>query len=101
VRVTGVCARGATSSLRARAHDSGIELRFGLRQTRGSGVWRITIVHENRVSARARRKTTRAERSFELRPIVPDFQGSDTIVVHAWGPRGLGCRARATLPDGD
>jgi hypothetical protein len=31
--------------------------------------------------------------------MVPDLSGSDTIVVHAWGPKGLGCRATATLPD--
>lgn len=100
VRVAGLCGRGATSSLRVRAHDGGIEVRFRLRQTRGRGLWRITIVHENRVSARATRKIARSGDSFELRRMLPDLSGSDTIAVHAWGPRGLGCRATATLPDG-
>jgi hypothetical protein len=99
VRVAGDCGGGATSSLRVRAHDDGIEVRFRLRQTRGPGMWRITIVHENRVSSRATSKTTRTDDSFELRRTLPDLPGSDTIVVHAWGPTGLGCRATATLPD--
>jgi hypothetical protein len=101
VRVVGNCARGAASSLRIRPHDDGIEARFRLRQLRGRGVWRITIVHENRVSARALRRTTRTNASFEVRRMLPDLRGSDTIVVQAWGPKGLGCRATATLPDGD
>jgi hypothetical protein len=99
VRVAGDCGRGATSSLRVRAHD-GIEVRFRLRQTRGRGVWRITVVHENRVASRVTSATTRADDSFEVRRTLPDLPGNDTIVVQAWGPSGLGCRATATLPDG-
>jgi hypothetical protein len=99
VRVAGECGSDASSSLRVRAHDDGIEVRFRIRQTRGRGAWRITIVHENRVSSRATTKTTRTDDSFELRRTLPDLPGSDTIVVHAWGPSGLGCRATATLPD--
>jgi hypothetical protein len=99
VRVAGICARGATSSLRVRAHDEGIELRFALRESRGRGVWRIAVVHEDRVAFRVTRRIARAGDSFELRRTLPDLRGSDTIVVHAWGPAGLGCRATATLPD--
>jgi hypothetical protein len=98
VRVAGVCGRGVTSSLRLRADDGRIEVRFGLRQTRGRGVWRIAIVHEDRVSSRATRRTARSDDSFELRRALPDLRGSDSVVVHAWGPSGLGCRAAATLP---
>ena len=97
VRLAGDCGRGATASLRLRAHDQGIEVRFRVRQTRGRGVWRIAIVHENRVSSRATRRTSRSDDSFELRRVLPDLRGSDTVVVHAWGPRGLSCRATATL----
>jgi hypothetical protein len=99
VRVAGQCGRGAISSLRARMRDDGIEVSFRVQQTRGRGVWRITIVHENRVTSRATDTTTRTEDSFELRRTLRDLPGSDTVVVHAWGPNGLGCRATATLPD--
>src|SRR5215467_14380185 len=97
-RRAGVCGRGATASLRLHSTDNRIEVRFRLRQSRGRGVWRIAIVHEQRVSSRARRRTTHSGDSFELRRTLPDLQGSDTVVVHAWGPNGLGCRAAATLP---
>lgn len=98
VRVAARCAHGAAASLRLRAEDGRIEARFRLRQTRGSGVWRIAIVHERRVTARATRRTTRREDSFELRRTLQDLRGSDTVAVHAWGPGGVGCRAAATLP---
>jgi hypothetical protein len=98
IRVAGHCGHGATWSLRLRADDDRIEVRFRLRETRGRGVWRIAIVHEQRVSSRATRRTTRRDASFELRRRLPDFRGSDTVIVHAWGPSGLGCRAAATLP---
>jgi hypothetical protein len=97
VRVSGRCGHGAAASLRLRGRDAGIEVRFRVRQTRGRGMWRIAIVHERHVAFRATRRTTRGDDSFELRRTLPDLQGSDTVVVHAWGPRGLGCRATATL----
>ena len=61
----------------------------------------MTVVHENRVSSHAKGRTSRADDSFELRRFLPDFRGSDTVVVHAWGPNGLGCRASATLPEAE
>jgi hypothetical protein len=98
VRVTGTCGRGAVAMLRLRREDHALEVRFGLRQARGRGLWRIAIVHEHRVSTRATRTTTRRDDSFELRRSLRDLPGSDTVVVHAWGPSGLDCQATATLP---
>jgi hypothetical protein len=97
VRVAADCGRGVAASLRLHADDGRIEVRFHLEQRRGRGAWRIAIVHEQRVSSRATRRTTRSDDSFEVRRMVPDLPGSDTVAVHAWGPRGLGCRATATL----
>ena len=99
VRVAGVCGKGATASLRVRSRDNGIEVRFALRQTRGRGLWRVTIVHENRVAVRTTARTTSGEDSYEVRRVLRDLPGSDAVVVHAWGPSGLGCRAAATLRD--
>jgi hypothetical protein len=100
VSVAGDCGLGAASSLRLRARGAEIEIRFRLRQTGRRGVWRIVLVHEHRVSARAISRTMRGDDSFELRWTVKDLGGSDTIVVHAGGPSGLVCRATAALPDG-
>ena len=97
VRVTADCGRGASASLRLRTDDRQIEVRFRLRQRHGTGRWRVAIVHEDRVSSRAARRVTRSEDSFELRRMLPDLPGSDTVVVRAWGPHGLGCRGSGTL----
>jgi hypothetical protein len=97
VRVTAVCGRGSTGSLRLRAKDGAIEVRFRLRQARGRGKWRVAIVHERRVAFRATRRTTQGSRSFELERTLPDLEGSDTVIVRAWGPNGVGCHATATL----
>jgi len=97
VRVAAACGRGATASLRLHADDGRIEVRFQLEQRRGRGAWRIAIVHEQRISSRVTRRTTRSDDSFEVRRTVPDLPGSDTVAVHGWGPSGLGCRATATL----
>ena len=98
VRVAANCGSGAAASLRLRAEDRRrIEVRFRLEQRRGRGTWRIAIVHEQRIASRVTKRTTRSDDSFEVRRTLPDLQGSDTVVVHAWGPRGVGCRAAATL----
>jgi hypothetical protein len=99
IRVAASCGRGATASLRIRSRDDRIEVRFPLRQTREWGSWRVTIVHESRVAARVTARTRRGGDSFEVRRTFADLPGSDTVVVHAWGPGGLGCRAGATLAD--
>ena len=96
-RAAAVCGHGATASLRLRADGGQIEVRFRLRQRRGRGMWRLAIVHEQRVSSRTTKRTTRSDDSFEVRRRLADLRGSDTVVVHAWGPGGLGCRATATL----
>ena len=96
VRVAAACGRGVTGSLRLRAEDGGIRVRFELKYGR-RGTWQITIVHEQRVASRATRHTTRSDDSVEVRRTLPDLEGSDNVVVRAWGPHGLGCRASATL----
>ena len=97
VRVTGVCGGSVTSELRAKAEDDGIELRFKLRRSRSGAVWRIVLVHERRIAWKGTAKSTGSSGSFELRRMLTDFSGADAISVRAVGPRGVVCRASATL----
>jgi hypothetical protein len=99
VRVAGVCGKGATSKLRLRARDGGIELRFEVDHNRVGTVWRVSLVHERRVAWKGSAKTTRSGGSFEVRRTLPDLPGADAITARAVGPRGLVCRATAVLPD--
>jgi hypothetical protein len=95
-RVAGVCASGAVASLRLKDEDDGIEVRFAVERSR-PGTWRVVVVHERRLAWRATVRTTRRDRSFELRRTLPDLPGSDTVTARAWGPAGSTCRATATV----
>ena len=99
VRVAGVCGSGASSELRLKSRDGGIELWFELDEGRAGVVWRVVIVHERRVAWKGAARTTRPSSSFELRRTLQDLPGADAVIASAWGPRGLVCRAAATLPD--
>lgn len=97
VRVAGVCGRGASAELRLKRDDDGIELRFAVGHGRAGVVWRVVLVHERRVVWRDNARTTRASGAFEVRRTLRDLPGADAITARAWGPRGLVCRAAATL----
>jgi hypothetical protein len=99
VRVTGTCGRGASAKLRLKREDDGIELRFEVDYSRASVAWRVVVVHERRIAWKGSVKTTRPRGSFEVRRMLRDLAGSDTVTVRASGPSGLVCRAEATLPD--
>ena len=99
VRVAGVCVSGATSKLRLKSEGDGIEVRFEVDHNRAGEVWRVVLVHERRVEWKGSAKTTRPGGSFEVERSVKDLPGSDEVTVRAGGPRGVVCRADATLPD--
>lgn len=99
VRVAGICAAGAAARLRLKSDDGAIEVRFELEYGR-VGAWRLALVHESRVVWKVAARTTRLQRSVEVRRTLPDLPGTDTVTARAWGPRGLTCRATATLAQG-
>jgi hypothetical protein len=99
VRVTGVCGRGAQSELRLKTRDDGIELRFKLDHTRRGAAWRVVVVQERRIAWKGSARTAGSSASFDVRRTLQDLPGADAVTVSAWGPRGLVCRATATLPE--
>ena len=98
VRAAGECGSGAASELRLKRDHDGIELRFRV-DTRAGAVWRVALVHERRIAWKGAARTTRTNGSFEVRRTLQDLPGADAVTASAWGPRGLVCRATATLPD--
>ena len=64
VRVAGVCGSGATSKLRLKSDDDGIELRFEVDYSRAGVVWRVVLVHERRIAWKGAVRTTRPSGSF-------------------------------------
>ena|SRR5689334_12213482 len=97
VRVAGRCSGTATSKLRLRARDGGLELEFELEHSRPRALWRVAVVHERRVVWRGTRRASVTGAAFELARPLPDLPGTDAVTVTAWGPSGATCRATATL----
>ena len=96
VRRTSSCTRSSEIELELRADDGSIrvelEIETGLRRAR----WRVILLHERRTVFRGIVRT-RSNGSLELRRSVPDWFGTDTIVVRATGPRAETCRVSAAL----
>src|SRR5690242_13243158 len=62
VRVTGQCGRGASSSLKLKARDGGIEAEFEVHGR--SGLWRVSIVQEQHLAYRGHARSSRLRHSF-------------------------------------
>ncbi|MEY2517238.1 MAG: hypothetical protein QOJ89_4596 [bacterium] len=98
VRVSGHCSRGATSQLRVRERDDGtIRVEFEVRRGRSGEAWRVVIVHERRVAARASVRTSGSSGSFRVRRSLTDLDGPDRVTARGSGPGGRTCEATATL----
>ena len=97
VRVAGSCGRGATSTLKLKARDGGIEAEFEVHGKSGS-TWRVTFVQERRTVWRGHARTGGSSRSFSVERRLGDYPGPDQIFARAVGPRGVTCQATATLP---
>jgi hypothetical protein len=97
VRVAGVCGGGGKADFRLRSRDDAIELRFEVENVRAGGVWRVVVVHERRVAWKGSVRASGG--SYEVRRTLPDLAGADAVSVRALGPRGVVCRAAATLVD--
>jgi hypothetical protein len=97
VRVAGACGRGATSTLKLKARDGGIETEFEV-HGRSGAKWRVAIVQEARIVWRGRARTLGASRSFSVERRLADYPGADHVTARAVGPRGITCQATAMLP---
>jgi hypothetical protein len=95
VRVDATCGGGVRARLELRAEDRGIEARFDADRAPRGSAWRITLSQEGRVAWHGRATARRG--AFRVRRELRDLAGADRISVRASGPRGLSCRAFATL----
>lgn len=96
VRVDATCGAGVRARLELRARDGAIDVRFDADRAPRGSAWRITLVQEGRVAWRGRATARRG--SFRVRRALDDLAGADRISLRASGPRGISCRAFATLP---
>lgn len=97
VRVAGSCGRGATSTLKLKARDGGIEAEFEVHGRAGS-LWRVAFVQERQTVWRGHARAAGASRSFSIERRLGDYPGPDQVFARALGPRGVTCQATAILP---
>src|SRR3954469_5482373 len=97
VRVGGSCGRGATSTLKLKARDGGIEAEFEGHGRAGSS-WSVVFVQGPRPVWRGRARAAGASHSFSVERRLGDYPGPDQVFARAVGPRGMTCQATATLP---
>jgi hypothetical protein len=96
VRRGGTCSRSSDVELRLRGDDGRIRVELEIETGRRGARWRVIVLHERRTAFRGEIRT-RNDGSLELRRSVPDWFGTDTVVVRASGPRAETCRVTATL----
>jgi hypothetical protein len=95
VRVDAACGGGLRARLELRAEEGRIGMRFDADRAPRGSAWRVTVAQEGRVVWRGRAVARRG--SFRVARELRDLAGADRIAVRASGPRGLSCRASATL----
>jgi hypothetical protein len=96
VRTRVSCTRGTTSTMRVRAEKGQIRIDLELEHRRQAGPWLVVVLHERQIVARVTLRSA-GTGGLELRRTVPDWFGTDRIVIRATGPRGELCRTSATV----
>jgi hypothetical protein len=96
VRVAGTCGTGATSSLRLKAEDGAIRIRFKVESNRRHSRWQAVLVREGRVVWRGRVRSDGGGTLNVTRRIL-NLRGANQVTARALGPHGITCIAAATL----
>jgi hypothetical protein len=97
VRVRGTCSGASTSKLKLSPEDGRIEVEFEVDQNRNGVRWRVRLFRNGQRFARTTATTRAPSGSFEVRRLVSDGSGADTIRARATSPSGEVCTARGTF----
>jgi hypothetical protein len=97
VRRAASCTRSSEAELRLRAEDGEIELRFEIEGPATRSPWTVVLLHERRIAYRGKLSRRSSSRRLELRRVLQDWFGQDSIVVRATGPRAETCRVSAVI----
>ncbi len=104
VLVRGTCTKASTSKLKLSSEDGRIEIEFEVDQNRNGIRWMVSLRRVvpggTRLLFSGARVTRAPSGSFELRRVVENRVGRDTISARATSPSGEFCRAMATLQAG-
>jgi hypothetical protein len=97
VRVRGACTGRNVSELRVRAEDGRLRIDVRVQSARRYPRWTVVVLRERRIVFRGPVRTVGGGRELELRRMIADWPGTDTLVVRASTRGGQSCRASATV----
>ncbi|MGZ8666851.1 MAG: hypothetical protein ACXWZM_07045 [Solirubrobacterales bacterium] len=97
VRSAGQCSGNVSAKIKLSPEDGRIETEFEVDQNRNGVTWRVVLRRNGNVAARTRATTRGPSGSFEVRRVLGNRPGPDTISARATSPSGQVCTARATI----
>jgi hypothetical protein len=97
VRRQGTCTGNATSKIKLSPQNGKIETEFEVDQNRNGVTWNVVLRRNGNVAVRTKATTRPPSGSFEVRRVLGNRPGPDTISARATSPGGQVCTARATI----
>lgn len=97
VRKAGSCDGNTSAKIKLSPEDGRIETEFEVDQNRTGVTWKVVLRHNGEVAARTKATTKGRSGSFEVRRVLDDGQGADTISARAVSPSGEVCTASASI----
>jgi hypothetical protein len=97
VRRSGTCSGASSVKLKLSPENGRIETELEVDQNRNGVRWRVVLRRNGARAARTSAVTRGPSGSFEVRRLLADGAGADTVTARATSPSGEVCRVRATL----
>jgi hypothetical protein len=93
----GTCTGNATTKIKLSPENGRIETEFEVDQNRNGVTWNVVLRRNGNVVVRTTATTRPPSGSFEVRRLLANGPGPDTISARATSPGGQVCTARATI----
>lgn len=97
VRKAGSCTGNTSAKIKLSPEDGRIETEFEVDQNRTGVTWKVVLRRNGEVAARTQATTKGPSGSFEIRRVLADGQGADSISARAVSPSGEVCTASARI----
>jgi hypothetical protein len=97
VRRDGTCTANSSAKIKLSPENGRIETEFEVDQNRNGRTWNVVLRRNGNVVVRTTATTRPPSGSFEVRRLLRNGPGPDTISARAKSPSGEICTARATI----
>ena len=97
VRTRGTCSKSSSVKLKLSPEDGRIETELEVDQNRNGVRWTVTLRRNGALAASTKATTRGPSGSFEVRRLLRNGAGADTVTGRAVSPSGEVCTVRATL----